>query len=58
MLEDAESLVPQDQPLLPLYFYVTKHLVKAEFHGWYDNVFNLVYSKSLWISPQHESSNE
>ncbi len=57
LLEDAERVVLQDQPLLPLYFYVNKHLVKPEVHGWYENVLNVVYSKDLWISPQLKSSN-
>ena len=37
----------RDHPLLPLYFYVNKHLVKPEVEGWYDNVMNVVYSKDL-----------
>jgi oligopeptide transport system substrate-binding protein len=38
-----------DHPLLPLYFYVNKHLVKPEVHGWYDNVMNVTYSKDLTL---------
>ncbi len=37
----------RDHPLIPLYFYVNKHLVKPEVEGWYDNVMNVVYSKDL-----------
>ena len=40
-----------DHPLLPLYFYVNKHLVKPEVQGWYDNVMNVVYSKDLELKP-------
>jgi len=40
-----------DHPLLPLYFYVNKHLVKPEVDGWYDNVMNVVYSKDLALRP-------
>ena len=36
-----------DHPLIPLYFYVNKHLVKPEVKGWYDNVMNVVYSQDL-----------
>ena len=49
-LQDAERLVLEDQPLIPIYFYVNKHLVKPEVRGWYDNVLNVVYSKDLWLS--------
>jgi oligopeptide transport system substrate-binding protein len=47
LLEEAERVALRDQPFMPLYFYVNKHLVKPEVIGWYDNVMNVVYSKDL-----------
>ncbi|TLY99571.1 MAG: hypothetical protein E6K36_15330 [Gammaproteobacteria bacterium] len=47
LLEQAERLMLLNHPLIPLYFYVNKHLVKPEVQGWYDNVMNVVYSKDL-----------
>jgi oligopeptide transport system substrate-binding protein len=47
LLEQAERVALRDHPLIPLYFYVNKHLVKPEVLGWYDNVMNVVYSKDL-----------
>jgi oligopeptide transport system substrate-binding protein len=47
LLEEAERLMLADHPLLPLYFYVNKHLVKPWVRGWSDNVMNVVYSKDL-----------
>jgi oligopeptide transport system substrate-binding protein len=52
LLEAAERLLLADHPLLPLYFYVNKHLVKPEVVGWYDNVLNAVYSRDLSIAPK------
>ena len=49
LLEQAERVMLADHPLLPLYFYVNKHLVKPEVQGWYDNVMNVVYSKDLGL---------
>jgi oligopeptide transport system substrate-binding protein len=49
LLEEAERLVLHDHPLMPIYFYVNKHLVKPEVDGWYDNVMNVVYSKDLGL---------
>jgi oligopeptide transport system substrate-binding protein len=49
LLEEAERVMLRDQPLIPLYFYVNKHLVKPEVEGWYDNVMNVVYSKDLGL---------
>jgi len=50
LLEQAESVMLADHPLLPLYFYVSKHLVKPQVEGWYDNVMNVVYSKDLGVA--------
>jgi oligopeptide transport system substrate-binding protein len=50
LLEEAERVMLADHPLLPLYFYVNKHLVKPEVQGWYDNLMNVVYSKDLSLA--------
>jgi oligopeptide transport system substrate-binding protein len=47
LLEQAERVMLNDHPIIPLYFYVNKHLVKPQVQGWYDNVMNVVYSKDL-----------
>jgi len=51
LLEEAERLALRDHPLIPIYFYVNKHLVKPEVDGWYDNVMNVVYTKDLGLHP-------
>jgi len=48
-LEEAERVMLADHPLMPLYFYVNKHLVKPAVLGWYDNVMNVIYSKDLGL---------
>ena len=50
LLQEAERVMLADHPLIPLYFYVNKHLVKPEVQGWYDNVMNVVYSKDLALA--------
>ena len=50
-LESAERLMLADHPVIPLYFYVNKHLVSPRVSGWYDNVMNVVYSKDLDLGP-------
>jgi oligopeptide transport system substrate-binding protein len=50
LLEEAERLMLADHPLLPLYFYVNKHLVKPQVQGWADNVMNVQYSKDLSLA--------
>ena len=49
LLEEAERIMLADQPLIPLYFYVSKHLVKPWVRGWRTNVMNVTYSKDLAI---------
>jgi len=50
LLENAERTMLKDHPLLPIFFYVNKHLVKPQVQGWYDNVMNIVYSKDLSLA--------
>lgn len=47
LLQSAERVLLADHPLIPLYFYVNKHLVSPRIRGYYDNVLNVTYSKDL-----------
>jgi oligopeptide transport system substrate-binding protein len=47
LLQNAEALMLADQPIIPLYFYVSKHLVGPGVRGWSSNPLNVVYSKNL-----------
>ncbi len=47
ILQEAERVMIEDQPLIPLYFYVSKHLVSTRVGGWSNNPMNVVYSKRL-----------
>ncbi|HVS75671.1 MAG TPA: peptide ABC transporter substrate-binding protein, partial [Steroidobacteraceae bacterium] len=49
LLEQAESVMLRDQPVIPIYFYVSKHLVKPRVTGWYGNIMNVTYSKDLGL---------
>jgi len=49
LLEQAEQLMLRDQPVIPIYFYVSKHLVKPRVTGWYSNIMNVTYSKDLGL---------
>jgi oligopeptide transport system substrate-binding protein len=50
LLEQAERVMLADHALMPLYFYVNKHLVKPAVLGWYANVMNVTYSKDLGLA--------
>jgi len=47
LLAEAERLSQQDWPVLPIYTYVSKHLVKPRVRGWQDNALDIHYSKDL-----------
>ena len=49
-LQAAERLMLADHSVIPLYFYVNKHLVSPRVSGWYDDVMNVVYSKDLTLA--------
>lgn len=49
LLEQAERLMLAEQPVLPIYTYVSKHLVKPWVAGWVDNAYDYHYSKDLQV---------
>ncbi len=48
-MEEAERVMLADHPAIPIYFYVSKHLVKSHVAGWGDNVLDYHYSQHLCI---------
>ncbi len=49
LLRRAERIMINDYPILPIYFYVSKHVVKPWVGGWVDNIMDHHYSKHLYI---------
>ncbi len=47
LLQQAEALMLKDHPVIPIYYYVSKHLVKPYVKGWQDNIMNYHDSKHL-----------
>lgn len=46
-MQEAESVLLADYPVIPLYFFVSKHLVSPDLEGWGDNVLDYHYSQHL-----------
>lgn len=46
-LEEVERISLEDHPVLPLYFYVTKHMVARDIEGWAPMPLDYHYSKYL-----------
>lgn len=51
LLEQAERVLLEDPPVVPLYFYVSKHLVKPWVQGWSPNIMDHHYSKHVRVLP-------
>jgi oligopeptide transport system substrate-binding protein len=49
LLEEAERVLLADMPIIPIYFYVSKHLVKPWVDGYVSNIMDHHYSKDLYI---------
>ena len=48
-LRDAEKILFEDVPVVPLYFYVSKHLVSNDVVGWTSNILDI--HESQFLSP-------
>ncbi len=51
LLEQAERLMLEQSPLIPVYFYTSTHLVKPYVQGWENNLLDYHYSKDLAVLP-------
>ena len=49
-LEEADRVLLADHPVIPIYFYVSKHLVSPRVRGWGDNVLDYHYSQYLSLA--------
>jgi oligopeptide transport system substrate-binding protein len=47
LLQQAERVLLADHPLIPIYFYVSKHLLKPYVRGYQANVMDRHYTKDL-----------
>jgi oligopeptide transport system substrate-binding protein len=48
LMQQAEKVMIADLPVLPIYFYTTKHAVSASVKGWADNVQDMHLAR--WLS--------
>ncbi len=58
MLGRAERLLMDELPILPIYFYVSKNLVKPHVRGFYNNVQDFHPIWAIWIDRESGEPNE
>ena len=49
ILEQCERILMDELPILPLYFYVSKNMVKTHVRGFYNNLQDMHPVQSMWI---------
>jgi oligopeptide transport system substrate-binding protein len=58
MLAQAERILMDELPILPVYSYVSKNMVQPHIRGFYNNARDDHPVSSLWIDPDQEGPNE
>ena len=53
LLRKAESVLIQDMPVIPLYYYVSRHLVNTRITGFEDNVHDIHLSRYLGLAQEN-----
>ncbi len=54
-LQQAESRLLEFMPVIPLYYYVSRHLVKPEIAAYQDNIRDIHLSRYLRAAGREES---
>ena len=49
LLAEAESILNQEQPAIPLYFHADRRLVNPDVKGWVDNARSANLNRYLWL---------
>ncbi|HLK80645.1 MAG TPA: peptide ABC transporter substrate-binding protein [Xanthobacteraceae bacterium] len=52
LLEQAEGILLEEMPVIPIYFYVSKNLVSTKVKGWQDNPLDAEYLRNLSLAEQ------
>ena len=53
LLEQAEAQLMKDMPVIPLYYYVSRHLVRPRITGFVDNVRDIHLSRYLGVDSEN-----
>jgi oligopeptide transport system substrate-binding protein len=49
MLERAERILMDEMPIIPIFYYVSRNLVKPHVRGWYNNLQDSHHLRAIWI---------
>jgi oligopeptide transport system substrate-binding protein len=51
LLQQAEKILMNEMPIIPLYFYRSKHLIKPSVQGWDPNILDIHPYKHVYLKP-------
>jgi len=51
LLESAEKLLMDEMPIIPVYFYVSRNMVRPHVRGFYNNLQDTHPLHAIWIDP-------
>jgi len=51
ILESAERLLMDEMPVIPVYFYVSRNMVRPHVRGFYNNLQDLHALHAIWLDP-------
>lgn len=57
LLHQAETILMDEQPIIPFYNYVSKNMVKPNIRGFYNNIQDTHPLSALWIDAEEETPN-
>lgn len=58
MLEEAEAILLAELPMIPIYSYVSKNMVKPYVRGFYNNMSDEHFVRDMWIDRESKGPNE
>ncbi len=58
IFRQSERILMDELPILPIYFYVSKNMVKPYVRGFYNNIQDTHPVWAMWIDRDHEGPNE
>ena len=51
LFQTAETLLLEEMPLIPLYFYVTRRLIHPSVKGWYPSILDIHPYQEIYLEP-------
>lgn len=58
LLQRAERILMDELPIIPLYYYVSKNMVKPHVRGFYNNLQDMHPVSAMWIDRESDGPNE